>query len=68
MELRLESLNVTLCKGIRMIVAIRRLAKDVNLDVQQLFELEKEVRAAAGQIQMAISARKNAGKPLILGY
>lgn len=50
-DLDLTKIRITLVKGVRMIVAIRRLAKDINLDNEQLGNLEREVREAAGEVQ-----------------
>lgn len=54
-ELDLTSLRRTLVKGVRMVVAIRRLAKDVGLDRLELATLEREVREGAGALQEAES-------------
>lgn len=52
-ELDLTSLRLTLVKGVRMIVAVRRLAKDVGLDRPELVDLEREVRERAAEVQEA---------------
>ncbi len=51
-EVNLTELRKTLVKGVRMIVAIRRLAMDVGLDRPELADLEREVRAAAGEVYL----------------
>lgn len=49
-ELDVVSLRGTLVKGVRMIVAVRRLAKDVGLDGPELEDLEREVRERVGAV------------------
>lgn len=52
-DLDFVKVNKTLVKGLRMIGAVRRLAKDVGLDVPELALLEREVREAAADVQRA---------------
>lgn len=67
-EVNLDALNSTLCKGLRMVVAIRRLAKDVNLDGERLADLEREVRERAGEIQKALQSQIEDGNSPILRF
>ena len=64
-ELDLSSLRKTLVKGVRMIVAIRMLAKDVDLDGAHLADLEREVRERAGEVQKAEGLMRN-GRVVVL--
>lgn len=50
-KINVTELKRVLVKGVRMIVAVRRLARDVELDCPELAELEREVRDAAGEVQ-----------------
>lgn len=67
-ELDLVSLRQILCKGVRMIVAIRMLAKQIDKDGEDLAKLEREIREAAGDVQRAEKAAvEDADRPLISG-
>lgn len=62
----LVGLHRTLVKGIRMIVMIRRLAKDVKLDCPELKSLEMEYRECSVMVFGHIQRLKDGGKPLVL--
>jgi len=66
MNIDLVQLNGVLCKSIRILVAARRLAKEVKLDCWELETLEREIRVEAGCVEGCIRILKSAGKPLVL--
>lgn len=53
-ELDLNKLKRTLCKGVRILVAIRMLAQQIDKDDDGLKALEMEVREASGDVQKAV--------------
>ncbi|MBA7697567.1 hypothetical protein ES703_106234 [subsurface metagenome] len=52
-ELDLVQLRKVLCKGVRIVVAVRMLAKDIDRDTVELGNMEREIREAAGAVQKA---------------
>ncbi len=51
---RLEELKNTLGKCVKIIVSIRRVAKEVNLDHSELADFEREIRQAWADVQKEI--------------
>lgn len=52
-EIDLVLLRKTLCKGVRILVAVRMMAKEIDKDSDELHSLERQFRGAAGQCQNA---------------
>jgi len=48
-----EMVHSVLIKHVRIVVMIRRLAKDIGKDVPELAQMEREVRAAASEVRRA---------------
>jgi len=53
-DLNLVDVNRVLVKGVSIIVSVRMLAKNINKDIAELAELEREFREAAADVQRAI--------------
>lgn len=52
-EIDLLQVNKCLCKCLRILVAFRRMAKEVSIDYPEFADLEREIREAAGYMQNA---------------
>lgn len=50
-EFDVETLRISAVKAVSLVVAIRRLAKPIGLDTDELGSLEREFRFAAGELQ-----------------
>lgn len=52
-EIDLIQVNKCLCRFLRILVAFRRMAKEVGIDYPEFADLEREIREAAGYMQNA---------------
>lgn len=65
-EIDLDSLNATLCKGLRIIVAFRQMVKNASIDYPEFADLEWEYRTAANQVQLVSKSLKEQGlRPVV---
>lgn len=52
-EIDVVMVNKCLCKCLRILVAFRRMTKEVSIDYPEFADLEREIRDAAGFMQNA---------------
>lgn len=67
-SLNLEELSSSLCKGVRILVFVRRLAKEIQRDPPELKELEMEFRERGSEVIQALKATRDKGKPAFLEF
>jgi hypothetical protein len=45
-----KSVRIAMVRAVNLVVAVRRLAKPIGLDTEELYKLESEFRSSAGEL------------------
>lgn len=68
MAIDLENLNGVLLSALRIVVATRRLFKDLGLELPNLQFMERSLRTSVAEVQAAIKVCRDKGELAVLNF